>query len=719
MARLFDELKRRNVIRVGIAYLVAAWLLLQITDVLVPILTLPESAARFVVLLLVVGFVPALIFAWAYELTPEGVKREREISRTRSVTGVTGRKLDFAIIAMLVLAIVYLIVENYAFEDAGSPVAEGVLEKSIAVLPFRNRSDNAADVHFVDGVQDDILTQLAKLATFDKVISRTSTERYRDTDLPIPQIGEELGVATILEGGVQRAGNRVRINVQLIDASTDEHLWAETYDHELTVENLFAIQNEISREIVTALHGVLSDEESERLQQMPTTSLEAHAEYAFGRREIAKRTGEAVLKAQAHFENAVKLDPDYALAWVGLADAHALQREYLGRALESTYEVREAAINKALAIDPLSGEAYASLGLLREHQQELNEAEVHYLKSIELSPNYATVHHWFSILLRGTGRFEKAEAQSRKAIELDPLAPVLRTNLIEILIAVGRMDEAEAAILEGLRRNPEFPGYYLSMSILHRFEFRIAEALRWSRAASRLNPTAPSNRLRECWEYLALGADESAEQCIDALEADLPDVFPGGVRAFLLLSRGQHDDAVALIETVLAAGANPNLKRSYADVLFIAGSWSSLRALLEETNPVLFGDEEWAPSTENDFDLAVMAASTLYADGEIERANYLLDQAVAAVESLPSSRVTGHRKIPVFIHVVRGDKQKAIAALRAKFEADGVNATFAYRSPLVAPMQDEPEWLALVAEIEAEFARQLEWYQAHKDDPLF
>lgn len=717
MGRLFDELKRRNVIRVGIAYLVAAWLILQITDVLVPILTLPESAARFVVLLLVIGFVPALIFAWAYELTPEGVKREREVDRTQSITGVTGRKLDFAIIAMLVLAVIYLVVDNYVFEDVALPTADKALEKSIAVLPFRNRSDNAADVHFIDGIHDDILTKLAKLATLDKVISRTSMERYRDTERPIPQIGEELGVATILEGGVQRAGSRVRINVQLIDASTDEHLWAETYDHELTVENLFAIQNEISREIVTALHGVLSDEEAERLQRMPTMSLEAHAEYAFGRKEMAKRTGEAVLKALAHFENAVELDPDYALAWVGLSDAHVLRIQYLGDAVESTVAAREPAINKALAIDPLSGEAYASLASVRFSQHRFEEAEELFLKAITLSPNYATVYHWYTTVLVQTGRLEEAEAQIRKALELDPMAPVLSENLIAILTAVGRNDEAEAAILESLRRNPEFPGFYRNMADLYKTKGSIAESLRWRQAAVRLNPTAVHHRAEVCMLYLRLGDDESVERCVDKFEVDFPDQ-PPWPRAVLLVSRGQHDEAAALLEALLAEGVSPFYKPGFAEILFAAGKLDSARALIEELSPELFGDETWAPKSEQDLTLAVLAGSILYADGELERANYLFDQALAAMESMPRTGA-GYRDHDVLIYVTRGDKRRATEALREAFEAGVVENALAYKSSAMALMLDEPEWLSLIAELKAEMARQREWYEAHKDDPLF
>ena len=235
------ELRRRNVFRVGIAYFVAAWLLMQVADVLVPVLGLPDWTSRLIFLLLAVGFIPALIIAWAFELTPEGIKLERDVERSSSIRDATGRKLDFAIIALLTGAVLYLVVDNYILDEpAVDPAQSG---RSIAVLPFENRSKVEEDSFFADGIQDDLLTLLSRIHSLDKVISRTSVERYRDTTLAIPDIGEELAVATILEGSVQRAGNEVRINVQLIDARTDEHLWAEIYDRELSVENLSSGRN--------------------------------------------------------------------------------------------------------------------------------------------------------------------------------------------------------------------------------------------------------------------------------------------------------------------------------------------------------------------------------------------------------------------------------------------------------------------------------------------
>jgi TolB-like protein len=281
----FTELKRRNVFRVGIAYIVGGWLLLQLTDVLSELLDLPDVVGRVIVLLIIIGLPVALFFAWAFEMTPEGVKREKDVDRTESITPKTGKKLNNTILLMMALVIAYLLfdkisgsqdtgaepfaqqssVQTIAAEEkaaltpdegeaAPSSIEAHKADKSIAVLPFTNRSPNADDAYFTDGVHDDLLTQLAKIDAFS-VISRTSVLEYRDTAKNLKQIGEELGVGNIMEGAVQRSGNRVRINVQLIDAVSDEHLWAEVYDRELTTENLFDIQSEIARSIATALEA--------------------------------------------------------------------------------------------------------------------------------------------------------------------------------------------------------------------------------------------------------------------------------------------------------------------------------------------------------------------------------------------------------------------------------------------------------------------------------
>lgn len=716
MAGVIAELKRRNVFKVGAAYLITAWLLLQVVDVLVPLLSLPGWVPRFVFLLLVVGFVPALIFAWAYELTPDGIRREREVDRGESIRHRTGRKLDRGIIVMMALAIVYLVIDNYVFDDDTAPVAPVAIEKSIAVIPFRNRSASEDDAYFVDGIHDDILTQLTKLSAFDKVISRTSTERYRDTELPIMQIGEELGVATILEGGVQRAGDRVRINVQLIDTSDDEHLWAETYDRALNLDNLFEIQSEIAREVVVALHGVLSDEEAERIEQQPTTSFAAYEEYSFGRQELSKRTGESLLRAKVHFEKAIQLDPDYAQAWVGLATVLALPH-YYGESPETTYGDLKEAIDTALAIDPLLGEAYAGLGWLNMYNQDPAKAEENFLRAIELSPGYASAYLWYASLLRETGRFDEAIEVSRNAIELDPLSPILRSGYIGSLRGLGRTDEAMAEALEGIRRNPEFANFYYFMADVSYGEGNVAEHLRWLRAALDISPKDAGGRSKECGSFLHMLDVDSAESCIEALEADVPGGFP--VRVYLFEIRGEWDEAAEYARNLLEDEPNRSDKYWLIDVVFTAGDSDYARAWLEESNPEYFGESNWTPESGEDLRAGELAATILYADGEVERANYLFDQADAVWRSIPFIGPDGNSFSQAWISYVRGDKQAAIALLRSVAEEGGIGWSWRFDAPVWDGIQGEPGWDELVDDIHAEMRRQREWYEANKDEPLF
>ena len=301
----FAELKRRNVFKVGVAYAIVAWLLVQITSIVAPALHLPEWTLSLIIYLTIIGFPLALFLAWAFELTPEGIKPTSDVDKAQSITRATGQKLNHIIITMLSLAVIFLVIDNYVLsrEEVPSVVtepgetkakaetepAEAVNRKSIAVLPFADRSSSKADSYFVDGIQDDILTQLAKITSL-KVISRTSVMGYRNTTKNMKTIGRELGVATVLEGGVQRAGNRVRINVQLIDADKDEHLWAETYNRKLTAENIFTIQGEISKAIASALRAALSPEEEAKLNAVPTKNLEALEAYFKGKQNLVARS---------------------------------------------------------------------------------------------------------------------------------------------------------------------------------------------------------------------------------------------------------------------------------------------------------------------------------------------------------------------------------------------------------------------------------------------
>jgi TolB-like protein len=398
--------------------------------------------------------------------------------------------------------------------------------KSIAVLPFANRSSREEDAYFADGIHDDLLTSLAKVGAL-KVISRTSVMRYRESNLSIPEIAAELGVSTILEGGIQRSGEQVRINVQLIEAESDEHLWAENYDRALSAENLFAIQSEISIEIVSALKATLTDEETQRLSERPTDSLEAYGEFVLGRKEMAERTNEALERAQAHFERAIELDPDYVMAYVGLADSLSLQSNYGDLFVTDTFEPRQAAIDRALALDPNSGEAYTSLANLRQDQIQNEASEDFFKKAIDLNPNYSTAWHWYSILVGDLDRNEESLKLINKAKELDPNAPIISMSRASTLWELERRDEAFEANREQLERTPEFPNLYAQRVGFYWAKGEMGEALRWAKAYAGLDATSSNATVTVCNSMVQLGDATEAEQCYARAEEAYPEASFG------------------------------------------------------------------------------------------------------------------------------------------------------------------------------------------------
>jgi len=437
---LFNELKRRNVFRVAIAYVIVAWLVMQIADVVLNNITAPDWVFQVLMLFLAVGLPIAVIFAWAFEMTAEGLKREHEVDRSQSITRHTGRKLDFAIIAMLAAAIIYLVVDNQVLERA--PGADSDIERSIAVLPFRNRSNIAEDAFFVDGMADDLLTLLSRLSSVDKVIARTSTEQYRDTTKTIPQIGQELDVATILEGGVQRSGKQVRINVQLIDTKTGGHLWAEIYDRVLTVENLFQIQSEITREIVAALHGVLSEQDDNTLQAMPTTSLDAYDLYLRGRYLWQRRGEDNIRHAIELFTKATELDPRFGRAWSSLAAAQLTLTAWSDASEAEQYPLALSAAQKALKIDDSLAEAHAVLAEVTRFEEKWAEAKAYYLRAIASEPKNSTAHLWYGQHLDAVGHSRDALEEYLIAYRLDPLHPSTNFLLARTYLWLGDTSNA-------------------------------------------------------------------------------------------------------------------------------------------------------------------------------------------------------------------------------------------------------------------------------------
>lgn len=428
-------MKRRSVFRVGLVYLAAAWLLLQVVATVAPILDLPAWFDKGVLLLLAIGFPIALILAWAFELTPAGVQRDSGTPRPRS----PGRKpFDYVIVLVLGAALAYFVADKFFLAPRS---AQPVREASVAVLPFTNMSNDAGNEPFADGIHDDLLTQLSRIASL-KTTSRTSVLQYADTTKTIPEIGTELGVTSILEAGVQRAGDRVRINVQLIDAVADEHIWAETYDRELTATNVFEIQSEIARAIAAELRATLSADDHRRLDAVPTTSIDALQTYFVGKKMLEDRTVQSLHAAVEYFEKVVELDPNFALGWSGLADGYMLLPEYSSSVDREMVESRaRTAVEKALQLDPGLPEVRATQAWYELRFYDWDKAERIFRETLTVAPDNPNVLHWLSHVLSFQGQFDEALQLAHRAVEVDPDSRMMRTNLAYILVDAGRFEE--------------------------------------------------------------------------------------------------------------------------------------------------------------------------------------------------------------------------------------------------------------------------------------
>lgn len=457
---LFEELKRRNVIRVAVAYAIVAWLVAQIADLVLDNIAAPEWVMQVLFLLLAFGFVAAIIIAWAYELTPEGIKRESEVVRDDSITNVTAKKLDY-ITLVAVAALAGLIGWQQLGSEsstapplsqtngfASTPLATTARlgAHSIAVLPFENRSSNEDDLFFTDGIHDDLLTQLAKIDDL-KVISRTSVMTYRDTTKRIPQIAEELGVAKVLEGGVQRAGKRIRINAQLIDVATDEHLWAETFEEEMTIENLFDIQSQITRKIVSAVKGKMSPDDDAALTKAPTTSIPAFEAYLRAK-QVLNATGynaEKFQAAQPLVERALALDANFALAHLMLAELHSYAYWMAYDASPARKSAARASIDRAAEIlGPDGPEVLAAEGnFLYRFETDYKGAYEAQLRALELMPGDSHLAGAMGATERRLGLWDESLASMLLAHELEPTSADAANEAANTMLGLNRFKQLQ------------------------------------------------------------------------------------------------------------------------------------------------------------------------------------------------------------------------------------------------------------------------------------
>ena len=714
---LFKELKRRHVFRVGLAYAMISWLVLQVTDVVAPILALQPWVGKLVLMMLAAGLPVALVFAWAFELTPEGIKRDAEVDHKQSVTVKTGRKLDFLIISVMAAALIYFALNHdWGGDESGRRIgtASG---QSIAVLPFVNRSALEEDIFFVDGVHDDLLTLLSKLGDL-KVISRTSVEKFRDTSLGIPELATQLGVATVLEGAIQRAGGQVHINVQLIDAGTDEHLWAESYDRELTAENIFAIQSDIAQVIAQALQAVLTQEEQSRVAAVPTSSFAAYEEFHRGRQKLVLREIPDIRQAVDHFHRSIQLDPDYAMAYVGLADAYHMLLYYGDMSMAETIPPMEAAVTSALELDPGLGETQTALATLFRYQGRTNEAIAAYERAIELAPGYATSYHWLAEHWRTDhNRPDLALPLIRKAQELDPLSPVINITVAETLRDIGLHNEALAQIDHSIELSPAFASAYVTKSEILAWSFgELDQALQLCDYSAELDPQSLNACGGKALVLLNLGDDTGAVEQIEYCLELGPDFIWAHYNAMIVyLASGDAERSLQHARRVRSV--SPGLwmpLRVLRDADIARGQVAKARARYETMN-VDFGGQSMLVVTPNNYGAATDYAYLLLLAGEQDRMHQFLLPVLDFLPDRPRLGFFGTGIDDVRALAMLGEADKALETLAEAVAAGWrLNWRVALGLGSLDSIRDDPRFIEQKEILEADMAAQLDSYQSSR-----
>jgi TolB-like protein len=455
---LFKELERRNVFRVGVAYVVAAWVFLQVADLGLEAINAPDWVLQTLMLLIGLGFLAAVIIAWAYELTPDGIKREKDVQRDESITGETADRLNRITIGLVIAAVVIVLVDRLVPEQgisdpqplpqvAAQPVpgaaqpiveAQDLADKSVAVLPFVNMSSDPEQEFFSDGISEEILNVLVRIDEL-RVPSRTSSFAFKGLNTDIKDIAQQLDVGHILEGSVRKAGTRVRVTAQLIDVSTDTHLWSETYDREL--EDIFAIQDEIAGHIVEALKLALQPGGGKAERGQHTADVGAYESYLRGRYLFLQRGVGSLTKAVAAHRAAVEQDPDFADAWAALAQTSVTLAAWDPDNADAHLLPVEGAVRRALELDPESATALSAMGMMYQFQFEWARA-LDYLERAAAVARDSTPFYWYASLLESAGYVSESSAFYQTAERLDPVYPQLQYGLG--LHALHR-DDKEAA----------------------------------------------------------------------------------------------------------------------------------------------------------------------------------------------------------------------------------------------------------------------------------
>jgi TolB-like protein/Tfp pilus assembly protein PilF len=717
-SKLFNELKRRNVIRTGVAYIVIAWLLVQVADLLLETFAAPSWVMRAIVIALAIGFPIAVILGWIYEITTDGVKRTENTSTNDSITVHMGRKIDFAIIGVLLVAIALFSADRFRWMEIGSQPTDD--RRSIAVLPFTNRSAQADDGYFVDGIHDDILSNLAKVHDL-LVISRTSVMQYRNTEKSIPEIAAELGVAAILEGGVQRAGGTVRINMQLIDGKTDEHLWAETYDRELDAVNIFSIQSEIAQAVVLELAAALTADEQQRIEQLPTENLEAYNAVLRGDERRSLVTVDGRRQAEVYYRRALELDAEYAVAWQRLAGILLAQWRNGTKPDETMIEARAAA-DRSLELDVQNGHAwlkraeiemeFSMAGAANYSGAEIDEM---FGRAIELMPNDGDIYARYAVFASWhTQDWAQVMALLRKAVALDPLSARLYNRLGDGLRKEKHFEEAQQEFARARSLEPDNPFAYWHAGETYRDAGDLADAIIWMEKAFEFEQNDAAGPFYIAMVAADLGEPELVDYWINkGLEIDSDHTLAAYTRPTAILTRGDTDALEELAEREVLSGAPlPPSLTMYNEVLrdrdIDNGEPELALARYREMIPAFF--LETVPVQQIHPNEVMNVAYLLQHLGQDERATYLLETLLARLtDSATNAEIFDSRlalRVASTLGLL-GRQDEAVDYLEQVGRSDWPNGWVGIRSKrTLDPIRDTPAFQSMEQRLETRLAAQ-------------
>jgi TolB-like protein/Tfp pilus assembly protein PilF len=554
-----SELKRRNVYKVAVAYAVVGWVIAQIATQIFPFLEIPNWVVRLVIVLIAIGFPIALVIAWAFEATPEGIKRTEVADAMPAAKSQKKHAWIYVIVIGAAMSAGLFFLGRYTAASKNAINLPNELSaKSIAVLPFDNLSRDPDNAFFAEGVQDEILTRLAKVADL-KVIARTSTQKFKSSPENLPDIAKQLGALNILEGSVQKANDQVRENVQLINALTNSHLWAEIYDRKLN--DIFAVESDIAKTIADTLQAKLTGSEKQMMAAQPTNDTTAYELYHKGLSFWGQRSGDNLPKSIAFYEQAIARDPNYALAYGGLANSYILLPYYTATPLHDAATKARAAALKALQLNPNLAEGHIALGkIISFDDMDLAGAGREFQRAIELQPNNATAHHWYGNgPLAALGKFEQAIAEGKKAVELDPLSPIINADHGNNLYYARRYDEAIAQLRKAVELDPAFFYTHYNLGLALEAKGDLPGAIAEYEKATQLSDDPFVLALLAAAKAKS-GDKNAAEQALTELEriSQSREGLAYG-RAVLYLSLGEKEQALHWLEQSFADRDGSNI----------------------------------------------------------------------------------------------------------------------------------------------------------------